>query len=179
MSRLYSFYLFIIIQFQRGADHVYRWTTGLPMVRRSMITPQVYLGGQYGIRRISTLHKLGITGIVNMRMHSIHTKGSLEGCTILNLPTPDRHPPTIENLMKGARFIQKQIDAGGKVYIHCRWGEGRGASMAIAYLISSGMTYDDAYMLVKKVRTFISPTKLQIERLREFEKEYNRGNYPA
>ncbi|MBA3551153.1 dual specificity protein phosphatase family protein, partial [Patescibacteria group bacterium] len=58
---------------------------------------------------------------------------------------------------------------GGKVYIHCRFGEGRGPTMAIAYLISTGLTLEHAIELVKKVRIFIRPTVVQIEQLKKFE----------
>jgi dual specificity MAP kinase phosphatase len=41
--------------------------------------------------------------------------------------------------------------------------------MAIAYLISTGLTYEDAFSLVKKVRTFINPRPGQIAGLKELE----------
>lgn len=62
-----------------------------------------------------------------------------------------------------------EIKKGGKTYVHCHYGEGRGATMVMAYLMSTGMTYEDAFALVQKVRTFISPTPSQIARLKEFE----------
>jgi hypothetical protein len=167
-NKMRSLLLYLIIQFQRGGDHVWRTLSGLPLSRRSVITPNVYLGGQYGLRRIGRMKKLGVTGVVNMRMHSIHKDGDVHGLHILNLPTPDRTAPSLDQLQEGVAFIQKEIDAGGKVYIHCHWGEGRGPTMAIAYLIATGMTYKDAYSLVKQVRTFISPTVEQIHRLKEF-----------
>ncbi|HEX8018609.1 protein-tyrosine phosphatase family protein [Mucilaginibacter sp.] len=55
---------------------------------------------------------------------------------------------------------------GGTVYIHCRQGSGRGPTMAIAYLISTGLTYEDAFSLVKKVRTFINLCPGQLVRLK-------------
>ncbi|MBA3283871.1 MAG: dual specificity protein phosphatase family protein, partial [Nitrosopumilus sp.] len=140
----------------------------LPTRKRSAITPELYLGGQYKLNSLNHLKKLGVTGIVNMRTRSIHTIAP-EGIKVLHLPTPDHHAPTLGDLSKGVVFIKHEVEAGGKVYIHCRFGEGRGPTMAIAYLISTGLTLEHAIELVKKVRIFIRPTVVQIEQLKKFE----------
>lgn len=170
MNPIYSLWLFITIQLQRGIDQAWRHLTGFPQQKRSMITPQIYVGGQYSIRSVALLEKLGITGIVSMRMKDIANKDLLANFHILHLPTPDHTAPTMKHLEEGVDFIEKEIKQKGKVYIHCRAGEGRGPTMAIAYLIHTGMTYDDAYALIKKIRPFIHPTLPQVKRLKEFEK---------
>lgn len=170
MKKAYSFILFLEIQFERGFDHLWRVVFGLPQAKRSLVTPQLYVGGQYSLRAMPKLKKLGVTGIVNMRMHSIHSEGKFEDMHIVHLPTPDLHAPTIDQLQLGVTFITNEIKHGGKVYVHCHWGEGRGPTMAIAYLMSTGMVYDDAVALIKKARPFIYPTTPQVARLKEFEK---------
>jgi hypothetical protein len=174
MSTLSSSVKVIIIHIQRFVDHIWRRVTGLPQAKRSLITPQLYVGGQYSKRSVDDLERLGVTGIVNMRMHSIHKDIKGLHMRICNLPTPDLHAPTQEDLIKGVAFIENEIKNGGKVYIHCRQGEGRGPTMAIAYLISTGLTYEDSFALVKKVRTFIRPTKKQIEALYQFERNLSK-----
>jgi dual specificity MAP kinase phosphatase len=44
--------------------------------------------------------------------------------------------------------------------------------MTIAYLLKTGLTYEDAFALVRKVRTFINPRPSQIGRLKELEQYY-------
>lgn len=170
MDRINSFITKIKIQTERAFDHAYRKITGLPTMKRSMITPQIFLGGQYSMRGFAKLKQMGVTGIVNMRSHSIHPDSKIENFNYLHLPTPDLNPPTIEDLNRGVEFIQKEIDNKGKVYIHCLYGEGRGPSMLIAYLMSTGMNYDDAHQTIKNVRKFINLTFSQIDRLKEYEK---------
>ncbi len=157
------------IKIERYLDHSWRQITGFPMLKRSAITKDIYLGGQYYLRAINKFKKLGVTGIVNMRLNSIYTEAKLQGLRSLHLPTPDQQAPTLEQLKKGVTFIKKEIENGGKVYIHCRYGEGRGPTMAIAYLISTGVKLDDAIEYVRDIRTFIRPTLVQLERLKEFE----------
>ena len=53
-----------------------------------------------------------------------------------------------------------------------RQGLGRGPTMTIAYLLKTGLTFRDAFDLVKKVRTFINPRPGQIARLKELEQYY-------
>lgn len=170
MSKIRSLFLVLTIHFQRIVDHIWRRIVGLPQLKRSEITHELFLGGQYGMRAVSTMKKLGITGIINMRTSGLHDKELKDTFRIQNLPTPDLQAPSIKDLMKGVIFINKELERKGKVYIHCRHGEGRGPTMAIAYLMNNGMKYEDALTSVKTVRTFIKLTSVQIKRLKEFEK---------
>jgi len=160
----------IVINIQRLIDHAYRAIVGLPQLKRSQITGELFLGGQYGIRAATTMKKLGITGIINMRMSNLYEEEIKKSFSVLNLNTLDTKAPTLEKLLNGITFIKKELEDGGKVYIHCAYGEGRGPTMAIAYLMSIGMKYENAFNHVKKIRTFIDPTPSQIERLMELEK---------
>lgn len=169
MNKIYSIAQVIRVNILRAADHIYRRISGLPFLKYSEITPQLYLGGQYYARALENLQKIGITAIVSMRERSIEELLGFEHINKLHLPTRDLGAPSIENLKKGIAFIQRELDEGGKVYIHCHLGEGRGPSMVIAYLMSSGMLYEDAFNLVKSIRPFIRPTKPQVERLKELE----------
>jgi len=117
---------------------------------------------------------MGITAIVNMRIHSVYSEAQYEGFHYLHLPTEDNTPPSMEVLQKGANFVANEIKNKGKVYIHCRQGLGRGPTMTIAYLLKSGLSYDDASALVRKARTFINPRPGQIKRLKELEEFYKK-----
>lgn len=173
MNPVVSLGRFALMNVGRLGDHLYRRATGLPVLRTSEVTPQLYLGGQYGLRALPLFRRIGVTGVVNMRTRSIHS-AEVPGLAVLQLATPDRHAPTLEQLRQGVAFIQGQIDTGGKVYIHCQWGEGRGPSMIIAYLMSTGLRFEEALRQVKIVRPFVSLREAQEARLREFEAELAR-----
>ena len=169
-DKIKSFWLVVYVFIQKMLDILHRFIFGLPNLKRSQITADLYLGSQYNLIGLAKLKALGITAIVNMRIHSTYSESQYDGFKYLHLPTTDNTPPPIDLLLKGANFIKVEIDNGGKVYVHCRQGLGRGPTMAIAYLIKAGATYEDAFKLVKRVRTFINPRPGQIDRLKEFEK---------
>lgn len=169
-SKIISLLAFVTTDIQRITDHTWRRITGMPLLKRSRITPHLYLGGQYYNHGVDTLQQIGITAIINMRQSNARQFKGMEQITILHLPTPDTMAPRMSDLLKGIDFAKNEINKGGKVYIHCRAGEGRGPTMTIAYLMSTGMLYEDAYAFVKKIRTFIKPTLSQIRQLKKLEK---------
>ena len=149
-------------------DNIYRVIEGIPRLKRSQITAHLFLGSQYNRVGLRKLKALGITAIVNMRTHNDFDDAAHEGIKYLHLPTPDNTAPPLEVLKMGADFMDREIKSGGSVYVHCRQGLGRGPTMAIAYLIKTGLTFNDAYAAVRNVRKFINPQHSQVERLRSW-----------
>ena len=174
---LRSFWQTTIIEIQRVIDHGWRRITGRPTRLRSMITPHLFLGGQYDKRGLPTLHRWGVTAVVSMRTKEIDQFLRDPNIKFLHLPTLDLHAPRLEDLKKGVEFITNEINSGGKVYIHCKHGEGRGPTMAVAYLLSTGMTLPDALTLIRKVRTFIMITQPQMMQLETFAELVKNSQY--
>lgn len=157
-----------------GIDKLYRMTTGRPMRRFSQITPQLGLGGQPASHVWPRLIARGLTGVVNMREEYDYIKKVRFGdLRYLYLPTPDNTPPSVADLHVGVRFIRREIERGGGVYIHCWEGLGRGPTMAAAYFVSTGMSPTEALDFIRAVRPFIRPTPAQIESLHQFAAEYH------
>ena len=172
MKSLQSLLILVKLFIQRQFYQLRRELTGLPEANKTMVTPQLYVGGQYKLRGLKLLREWGITAVVNMRQTSFKQASYADWLDYLHLPTQDLTPPSLEMLDAGVAFIQRHINAGGKVYVHCRWGEGRGPSMAAAYLISTGMTVDQALFLIRSVRNFIRLSDSQKQRLQEYEAKY-------
>jgi protein-tyrosine phosphatase len=155
-------------------DNIHRLMKGVPRLKRSQINAHLMLGSQYSRLGLKKLKALGVTAIVNMRMHNDFSEADHVGIKYLHLPTVDNTPPPLAVLIKGADFIDDEIKSGGMVYVHCRQGLGRGPTMAMAYLIKTGMTYEEAYETIRKVRIFINPQRSQIKMLKELEGYYRK-----
>ncbi len=142
--------------------------TGVPLFRYSRITPQVYVGGQYGQRGKRKLEAEGITAGLNLRMEFDDAQHGLALAQYCHLPTVDDDAPSMEDLQRGVNFIRRVVSAGGKVYIHCAGGVGRAPTMAAAYFVTQGMTVEEALALIRRTRPFINITPPQLARLHEF-----------
>lgn len=160
------------------------WGRGLPrltgrlVLDHSQITPQLYVGPQHGKIGKRQLEAAEINGCVNMRVEFDDAAYGLELAEYCYLPTVDETPPALDDLRKGAAFMTRVIDAGGKVYVHCAGGVGRAPTMAAAYLITQGMSLDDAIALIQRGRPYVDVLPDQYARLREFEAAY-RNNDPT
>lgn len=138
-----------------------------PLLKYSHVAPNLYLGGKYPVSAYTLFTEWGVTGVISMR--TSQSPPAPKGITLLNLPTRDWSPPTITDLKKGIAFIEDQVSKGGSVYIHCRLGEGRGPSMAAAYLIHQGYSAEEAIRLLQRNRPFVRPNRDQMRRLAELQ----------
>jgi protein-tyrosine phosphatase len=112
----------------------------------------------------------GLTADVNMRSEFDDAAHGIQPDAYLWLPTDDDHAPTLDQLGTGSDFIRGVIEGGGKVYVHCASGVGRAPTMAAAYLVSTGLSPDQAWALIRETRPFINPTPPQLEILEAFAK---------
>jgi protein tyrosine phosphatase len=153
----------------RFVDQIHRKRTGAPHWKLSEITPQLFCGGQHYPAGYQEMLDKGITAIVNMREAHIRDEDKgIGGHHHLHLATRDNTPPSVADLSQGVDFINQHITNNGKVYIHCGVGVGRAPTMTAAYLVSTGMTPDDALDKIRKHRPFIHLTSTQRDVLYEF-----------
>jgi protein tyrosine phosphatase (PTP) superfamily phosphohydrolase (DUF442 family) len=151
-----------------AVDHAVRIGTGANLRKVSEITPHLHVGGQYRRRGWPRLEARGITSVVNMRVEFDDNGAGIAPPRYLHLPVVDDNTPTLEQLQEGAAFIAKEIEQGGSVYVHCGSGIGRAATMAAAYLISTGLTADEAWEKIRAIRPFIRPTAVQLAQIERF-----------
>jgi hypothetical protein len=164
-----------------GIDKFGRKLLGRPIWRYSWITPDILLGGQPARRLWGLLDDIGVKGVINMRAEYdyLDEMGGTGGLfEYLYLPTVDNTAPTIEHLQQGVDFAERILKDGGKLYIHCWEGLGRGPTMVAAHLVSKGLTPDEAWAYIRNVRPFIRPVASQRERLEEFAKRYAPESLP-
>lgn len=163
----------VLLTLYAGADKLHRWVRGHPIPRYSRLSDDVWIGGQPSAKGLRYLAAQGVTGIVNLRgEHDYAHRVDAGRMRYLHLPTNDNEAPALDLLAAGVDFIRAEVDRGGRVYIHCWEGLGRGPTMAAAYFISRGETLPDAWACIRRVRPFVRPTEGQMQRLALFARVY-------
>ncbi|XP_008335314.1 phosphatidylglycerophosphatase and protein-tyrosine phosphatase 1 [Cynoglossus semilaevis] len=77
--------------------------------------------------------------------------------------------PSLENLHRGVEFALKHREKGSSVYIHCKAGRSRSATLAAAYLIRLHCwTPEEACQQLASVRPHILVRNAQLEMLRRY-----------
>ena len=155
-----------------AADHAVRILGGANIRRVSQITPRLYVGGQHRRRGWGRMRRWGVTAVVNMRIEYDDVQAGVASDRHLHLPVEDDAAPTLEQLRSGSEFIAQEIERGGVVYVHCGSGIGRAPTMAAAYLITTGLTADEALARIRAKRPFIRPTRPQLEQLDRFAAQF-------
>ncbi|MBN1643159.1 MAG: dual specificity protein phosphatase family protein [Anaerolineae bacterium] len=149
-------------------DHGVRILAGANIRALSEVTPTLHVGGQYRRRGWRRLAQRGITAVVDMRVEYDDRAAGIAPPRYLYVPTADDAAPTLDQLREGVAFIAAEVARGGSVYVHCGAGVGRAATMAVAYLIYTGLSPEQAWAQVRQVRPFIRPTAAQVAQIERY-----------
>lgn len=94
---------------------------------------------------------------------------------ILDKPSADLRP----HLEGACQYIAHALQNGGNVLVHCQQGVSRSPAIVIAYLIHNlGMSYEQAYTLVKRRRPCINPNPGFVAALRAWEERWRASAPP-
>ena len=150
------------------ADRTRRFVTGTPIDRYSQVAPGLVIGGQHTRRGLRRMQDRGVTASVNLRSESDDERRQRALGRYLHLPVADGMEPSQEQLHKGVAFIREVIASGGTVYVHCNLGIGRAPTLAAAYLMSTGLSADEAWNRIRTIRPFVRPTRRQTKALETY-----------
>ena len=148
---------------------------GVPMPDRldlSWITPTLAVGGRVRTGDIPKLQRAGVTRVVDVRAEHQDDAAALaaHGIELLYLPTPDTYPLSLDDLRKGAEWVNAQRAADERVLIHCEHGVGRSVLLTAAALVCEGYSAHDAFDLIGHKRWQAAPNHRQVLRLTDFER---------
>lgn len=69
----------------------------------------------------------------------------------------DYYPVTNDEIREGVQYLTEMVADGQTIYVHCKAGRGRSATIVVAYLMQQeGLSLDDAIAHVKKQRPQIN-----------------------
>ena len=120
------------------------WTVFLGRILKTRnwwnrVDDTLYLGALPFPQDVPQLAELGICAVINTCEEypgpvKTYKKHAIDQ---LRIPVLDYCSPTAEQIENGLEYIQRQKERGNKVYVHCKAGRGRSATIALCWLIRS------------------------------------------
>lgn len=131
----------------------------------------VILGALPLRRDIKKLADLGVRGVINMCREyrgpcAEYAKYDIEQ---LWLPTVDFNPPSLDDVRRGVDFLETKTSLRQKVYVHCKAGRARSATIVLCWLVACrGMTPEQAQAHLLACRPHVNPELLRRQVVREY-----------
>ncbi|XP_076878860.1 dual specificity protein phosphatase 1 [Brachyhypopomus gauderio] len=135
------------------------------------ILPFLYLGSAYHASRKDMLDMLRITALINVSSNCPnHFEDHFQ---YKSIPVEDNHKANISSWFNEAiEFIDSVRNNGGRVFVHCRAGISRSATICLAYVMRTNQVrLDEAFEFVKQRRSIISPNFSFMGQLLQFESQ--------
>ncbi len=127
------------------------------------ITDEIFIGTNmcchYGFAK--ELLAKGIRADISLEKDRIDAPDGVD--YFLWLPTEDHAPPSPKHLELGVRALDFFVKNKIKVYLHCKNGHGRAPTLVAAYLVSTGMSVNEAVSFIKQKRTNVHLNEAQIK----------------
>ncbi|WP_242372201.1 MULTISPECIES: protein-tyrosine phosphatase family protein [Anaeromyxobacter] len=122
----------------------------------------------------------GITQVVDVRVEACDDEAvlALHGIRLLHLPTQDTRAISQRMIRDGVAFVTGALARGERVLIHCQYGIGRSALLALCVLVARGHPPLEALSRAKDARPVISPSPEQLEAFLAF-CEWHRAAHDA
>lgn len=138
------------------------------------ISDRIYLGNIAGAQNPELYKKHNVKYVINL---ANQTYPKYNEAIYLDIPIQDVPQTNIKQyFIPAINFINSALKNNGNIYIHCRAGVSRSATILLAYLIHSGLSMKDALNYVNSKRDIINPNKGFWQQLMEFEKQIHKNN---
>ncbi len=96
------------------------------------------------------------------------------GLLLYHVPVPDMTAPTQEELDRCVSAIQKSMNLGMGVAVHCGAGAGRTGVVLACYFVKQGIKAGDAIRTIRKLRPGSIETEEQEDAVREFAQRHSK-----
>ena len=124
------------------------------------VDPHVIVGAYPFARDVAAMHDAGVRAVVNTceEYAGPQSEYAKYGIEQLRIPTTDFTHPQLSDLEKAVEFVQRHVEKDEKVYIHCKAGRARSATVALCWLMKyRGMSADEAQAVLLRARPHTNP----------------------
>jgi atypical dual specificity phosphatase len=135
------------------------------------IDDHVIVGARPFARDVAGLAQAGVKAVVNTCEEYGGPVAEYDqyGIEQLHIPTVDFMPPSLESIQQSVRFVQKHVGQNHTVYIHCKAGRARSATVALCWLIAHrNMTAEVAQTWLLRKRPHVHPRLPERQVVKDF-----------
>ena len=135
------------------------------------IDDRVVLGALPFSKDVAPLYELGVRAVVNTCIEYPGPDREYQklGIEHLRVPTVDFTPPTLEHVDQSMALMRRVASAGDSIYVHCKAGRGRSATVVMCWLIEQhGMTPAEAQRRLEEIRPHVNHSLDQREVVQQF-----------
>lgn len=139
------------------------------------VDPNVIIGAFPFARDVSKLADAGVGAVVNT---CEEYEGPVEqyiehDIRQLRIPTVDFTHPSFDDVQKAVNFMVEQIEDGRKVYVHCKAGRARSATVVLCWLIQTqGLSAEEGQQVLLRCRPHVNPRLVERPVVQQFENKY-------
>lgn len=137
----------------------------------SWLIPRVLAGADQpnSLQDIQRLANVGVRVLVTVMLESLDEDAiRATGLEYHHIPVREFGTPTIDQLHEFVKLVEKNRVKGRPVAVHCFMGWGRTGTFLAAYLISQGLTANEAIQEVRQKRPNSIETRGQEQVLEKF-----------
>lgn len=123
------------------------------------IDANVIVGAYPFARDVAAMHQAGVGAVVNTCEEYAGPVVEYErhGIEQLRIPTTDFTHPRLEDVARAVEFVQQHVEAGESVYIHCKAGRARSATVALCWLMKyRGLSMDEGQAKLLESRPHVN-----------------------
>ena len=128
------------------------------------IDPYVIVGAYPFARDVSLMYEEGVRAVVNTCEEYAGPQAIYDSMGIeqLRMPTTDFTHPKLQDIQRAVEFVQSHVAQEHTVYIHCKAGRARSATVALCWLIKyRQLTPQQAQQLLLESRPHVNPRVYQ------------------
>jgi len=135
------------------------------------VTPEILVGGFLTAADVQKLVRVGVRVVINTTSELVEPVRALEqaGIEYLQVPCWDMRCPRVDDAERALELMQKSIEAGKRVYVHCASGAGRSVLLVTCYLaLARGKSVEEAFAWIKERRPRASLSEVQRRFVEDF-----------
>lgn len=119
---------------------------------------------------LAALKSVGVSHVISLTVLPL-PDGHLDehDITSIHIPMPDMLAPSLGEVERFVEKLSPLVEVGRKVAVHCGAGLGRTGTMLACYLVSRGMSAEDAMREVRRRRPGSIESRAQEQAVRDYE----------